>query len=87
MNPLLSLKEQGQSIWLDYIRRSFLTSGRFKRLIEDDGIGFDPLKATRQFGLLGIRERLHLLNGDLFVFSCPGQGTRLRVTVPLETHG
>jgi transaldolase len=39
MNPLLSVKEQGQSIWLDYIRRSFLTNGDFERLIEDDGIG------------------------------------------------
>jgi transaldolase len=39
MNPLLRLKGQGQSVWLDYIRRSFLTSGDFKRLIEDDGIG------------------------------------------------
>jgi transaldolase len=39
MNPLLRLKEQGQSVWLDYIRRSFLTSGDFNRLIEADGIG------------------------------------------------
>jgi transaldolase len=38
MNPLFGLKQQGQSIWLDYIRRSFLTSGDFKRLIEEDGI-------------------------------------------------
>ena len=38
MNPLFGLKKQGQSIWLDYIRRSFLTSGDFKRLIEEDGI-------------------------------------------------
>ena len=38
MNPLFGLKKQGQSIWLDYIRRSFLTSGDFKRLIEEDGV-------------------------------------------------
>jgi transaldolase len=39
MNPLFDLTKHGQSIWLDYIRRSFLTSGEFKRLIEEDGIG------------------------------------------------
>ena len=38
MNPLLDLKKQGQSVWLDYIRRSFLTGGGFQRLIEEDGI-------------------------------------------------
>ena len=39
MSPLFGLTKQGQCIWLDYIRRSFLTSGDFKRLIEVDGIG------------------------------------------------
>ena len=38
MSPLFGLTKQGQSIWLDYIRRSFLTSGDFKRLIEEDGV-------------------------------------------------
>jgi transaldolase len=38
MSPLFGLAKQGQSIWLDYIRRSFLTSGDFKRLIEEDGV-------------------------------------------------
>ena len=38
MNPLLDLKKHGQSVWLDYIRRSLLTDGDFKRLIEEDGL-------------------------------------------------
>jgi transaldolase len=38
MNPLLDLKKHGQSVWLDYIRRSFLTDGGFGRLIEEDGV-------------------------------------------------
>ncbi len=38
MSPLFGLTKQGQSIWLDYIQRSFLTSGDFKRLIEEDGV-------------------------------------------------
>jgi transaldolase/glucose-6-phosphate isomerase len=37
-NPLLALTELGQSVWLDYIRRSLLTSGELRRLIEEDGL-------------------------------------------------
>ena len=36
-NPLLQLRELGQSIWLDYIRRD-LFEGELERLIEDDGL-------------------------------------------------
>src|SRR5215467_2807134 len=38
-NPLQELAKYGQSPWLDYIRRSLLTSGELKRLIEQDGLG------------------------------------------------
>jgi transaldolase/glucose-6-phosphate isomerase len=38
MNPLKQLSEHGQSVWLDYIRRSLLTSGELKRLIDEDGL-------------------------------------------------
>ena len=36
MNPLAQLGELGQSVWLDYIRRSLIESGELKRLIEED---------------------------------------------------
>jgi len=39
MNSLLALNKQGQFVWLDYIRRSILANGEFRRLIEDDGLG------------------------------------------------
>jgi transaldolase len=38
MNPLLQLRKQGQSIWLDYIRRDLIRGGQLKRLIEEDGL-------------------------------------------------
>ena len=38
LNPLLILQEHGQSVWLDYLQRSFITSGELKRLIEEDGL-------------------------------------------------
>lgn len=37
-NPLLQLLEVGQSVWLDYLDREFLTDGSLRRLIEDDGL-------------------------------------------------
>jgi transaldolase / glucose-6-phosphate isomerase len=37
-NPLKELAKYGQSVWLDYIRRSLLTSGELQRLINEDGL-------------------------------------------------
>jgi transaldolase / glucose-6-phosphate isomerase len=37
-NPLRALQAFGQSVWLDYIRRSLITSGELRRLIEEDGL-------------------------------------------------
>jgi transaldolase/glucose-6-phosphate isomerase len=36
--PLKALQDYGQSVWLDYIRRSLLTNGELRRLIEEDGL-------------------------------------------------
>jgi len=37
-NPLRVLNSLGQSVWYDYIRRSELTSGHLKKLIDEDGV-------------------------------------------------
>jgi transaldolase len=37
-NPLRELEKLGQSVWLDYIRRDLITSGKLRRLIEEDGL-------------------------------------------------
>jgi len=39
MNPVRALRLFGQSVWLDSIRRSFITSGELQRLIVEDGVG------------------------------------------------
>ena len=36
--PTLSARDEGQSLWLDYIRRSLMTSGQLQRLIEEDAL-------------------------------------------------
>jgi transaldolase / glucose-6-phosphate isomerase len=37
-NPLRALQHYGQSVWLDHIRRSLMTSGELQHLIDDDGV-------------------------------------------------
>ncbi len=53
-------------------------------VVEDDGQGFDP-EQTRDdgFGLVGMRERLSLLDGRLEIESSPAGGTTIAVEVPL----
>ena len=52
--------------------------------ITDDGVGFDseqPRYGPRGLGLLGMKERVALVQGDLQVLSAVGKGTRVQVVV------
>ncbi len=57
--------------------------------VEDEGTGFDPdaLDDTgdpdAHFGLFSVRKRLDLVGGELTIDSAPGEGTRMRLEVPL----
>jgi signal transduction histidine kinase len=56
--------------------------------IRDNGIGFAPENAVGpnegHFGLLGMSERAKRFKGHLKVVSAPGEGTTVRVEIPLE---
>lgn len=58
--------------------------------VQDDGVGFDLSKVMQSyekrgsFGLLNIDERARLVGGAAEMNSAPGQGTTVRVVVPLE---
>ncbi|HEU5477805.1 MAG TPA: GAF domain-containing protein [Gaiellaceae bacterium] len=53
-------------------------------VIEDDGAGFDPRTVREDgVGLLGMRERLALLDGRLEIESRPGAGTTIVAEVPV----
>ena len=57
---------------------------RFLRLeLRDDGCGFDPAKLYDGFGLLGIKERVESMGGELTVQSAPENGTAILVVLPL----
>lgn len=55
--------------------------------LADDGCGFIPETSLKvgQFGLLGIRERIEKINGHFELHSQPGTGTRIEITVPLNS--
>lgn len=67
------------------------THGR--RLLEgtitDDGIGFSPEQALSRsdtglhFGLRSAIERAHMVDGTLTIISAPGQGTTIRLRLPI----
>ncbi len=59
--------------------------------ITDDGCGFDAAELLakpdgRAIGLMGMRERAELLEGELEVASKPGKGCLIRVYVPTVEH-
>lgn len=52
--------------------------------IRDDGDGFDPSISTAGFGLLGMRERVQLLDGEIEIESSPGNGTIVTASIPAQ---
>lgn len=54
--------------------------------VEDDGVGFDTSEKKGQltFGLIGIKERTSMLQGECSVFSEPETGTKIEVIIPLK---
>jgi signal transduction histidine kinase len=56
--------------------------------VHDSGAGFDPEKATdgHGLGLTSMKERLKLVDGQLFIDSKPQQGTTIHARVPLCTR-
>jgi PAS domain S-box-containing protein len=61
--------------------------GHLVFIVEDDGKGFEPERATTQpgkgLGIVGMRERAALAGGSLEIESSPGEGTTVIVRVPV----
>ncbi len=63
-----------------------INDGMVDLRVQDDGIGFSGKGNARlqTFGLLGMRERIAALGGTVRIRSRKGQGTRLRVVLPVR---
>ena len=58
-------------------------------LAEDDGVGFEveAFEAHQQaLGLLSMRERAAMLGGKFYLRTADGQGTRIRVEIPVKEN-
>lgn len=61
-------------------------------VIQDDGVGFDVMRARQRaqggesIGLLSLEERVRLAGGSFVMSSVPGEGTRLDLSFPLCEH-
>lgn len=57
-------------------------------IVQDNGVGFDlstPRKLN-SFGLSGLRERAYLVAGEVSIESSPGNGTLIKVQIPLAAR-
>jgi signal transduction histidine kinase len=62
------------------------TSGEIQLTVNDQGVGFDQQDAGNRhgLGLVSMRERTHLVGGELSIKSEPNRGTTISAWVPLE---
>jgi signal transduction histidine kinase len=69
--------------------RLHCTEDQLEMSVTDDGRGFvvtealERAQSEKRFGLLGMQERAYLMGGTLETESAPGEGTKLRVILPL----
>ena len=63
------------------VRVELSSIGRTVLRVRDDGCGFKPGGRTGRLGVSGMRERALLVGGRLNVFSAPGEGTTIELTM------
>lgn len=62
-----------------------LTSTRANIIVKDNGIGFDPDDVgEKSFGIIGMKERVEMLEGTLSIKSSINQGTSIIIQTPIR---
>lgn len=67
-NALVEMREEKNKIFI---------------IIQDDGVGFDTGKAKDGIGLKNFKKRAMVLNGNVTIHSKHGEGTTIKVVLPL----
>ncbi|MEW6693320.1 MAG: PAS domain S-box protein [Pseudomonadota bacterium] len=73
---------EASKVWITLIHQD----GHCLLKLRDDGKGFIPGAVGRKsFGLLGMRERVESLGGQLSIDSTPGRGVRIKAIIPFAS--
>lgn len=78
-----------RNVWIELSQ----PEGFVELVVRDDGAGFDVTRTLERaasggnLGLLGMRERVEILGGNLEIESRAGEGTRIRIALPLTETG
>jgi signal transduction histidine kinase len=65
--------------------RAGVVGSHLELVVGDNGIGFEPSEVQAgHFGLASMRERAIIIGGELTIESRPQDGTRIRISVPLD---
>lgn len=65
-------------------KEQHIGEARLSLEVVDNGIGFNPKRTPYGLGLLGIRERVRSLDGEMSICAGKGEGACICVTVPLN---
>lgn len=64
-----------------------ITDKRVTIVIKDDGVGFVKEKnKLKSFGLMGMRERVEMLDGEFEISSERNKGTKVFIKIPITNH-
>ena len=79
MNNVLKHSEAGEVLISMNFERT-----RLRIMVEDDGVGFVPSKQlsdNHAYGIMGMETRIRDIGGVLSIFSQPGRGTKVEITL------
>jgi PAS domain S-box-containing protein len=80
---------RARRIWIELNQ----TDAGVEIAVGDDGVGFDVAETVERtsglghLGLLGMKERIEILGGNLKIDSRPGRGTHVRIWLPSKDAG
>lgn len=65
-----------------------LKDDRLMLMVQDNGKGFlmKDIESKKTLGILGMKERIAIIQGEYDIQSVPGKGTTVTVSVPLKSH-
>jgi signal transduction histidine kinase len=69
-----------------FVAKIIFAPGEVRFSLRDDGRGFDPSKKNDGFGLVGMKERVEAMGGQITLRSVANEGTSVLITLPETEH-